>query len=171
MIWLAAQWHACYHKPLHVLYLFTFLFFWTINSSAWPLPAWSQRSDFHRRMLWKDTTTLDKKKNHLRDSRREERCSIVWYHARWRTINAGQKSRTVAVDFALHWSCVIEQDITRSNSVLLAANLGNGSFFLSRVVQHTFVLEFTWILHDTLLRIPVIVRGSLQILVILYSIL
>ena len=42
------------------------------------------------------TTTLDKKKNHHRDSRREERCSIVWYHARWRTISAGQKSRTLS---------------------------------------------------------------------------
>ena len=40
------------------------------------------------------TTTLDKKKNHFRDSRWEERCSIVWYHARWCTISAGQKSRT-----------------------------------------------------------------------------
>ena len=37
-----------------------------------------------------------KKKNHPRDSRREEHCSIVRYHARWRTISTGQKSRTVA---------------------------------------------------------------------------
>ena len=35
-----------------------------------------------------------KKKNHFRDSRWEERCSIVWYHARWLTINARQTSRT-----------------------------------------------------------------------------
>ena len=81
------------------------------------------------------STTLDKKKNHPRDSRWEERCSIVWYHARWRTINAGRKLRTVADDFALRWSCVIEHDITRSNSVLFRRESRGWFFFLSRVVH------------------------------------
>ena len=79
------------------------------------------------------STTLDKKKNYLRDSRPEECCSIVWYHARSHTISAGQKSRMVADNLASSWSLVIKHDITRLNSVLLtanlAANLGN-VFFL-----------------------------------------
>ena len=59
----------------------------------------------------------------------------VWYYARSSAIRAGQKSRTVADDLALHWSPVIKHDITRSKSVLLTAALGDGSFFLSRVVE------------------------------------
>ena len=40
--------------------------------------------------------------------------------------------------FALRLSCLIEHDITRGTAVLLAANLDDGSFFLSRVV-HSYV--------------------------------
>ena len=75
------------------------------------------------------------KENHTRDSRREEHCSIMWYHAQSREVRAEQKSWTVADDLALRWLCVIEHDIIWWNSVLLAANLGDGSFFLSRVVD------------------------------------
>ena len=45
-----------------------------------------------------------------------------------------RSSATQSTTVALRWSCVIEHDIRWWNSVLLTANLGNGSFFLSRVV-------------------------------------
>ena len=78
----------------------------------------------HMRMNTHGCTTLDKKKNHPRDSRREERCS-TWYHAQSGAISAGQKSRTVADRTC---PALIVPDHTR-NSDLLAANLDDGSFF------------------------------------------
>ena len=54
----------------------------------------------------------------------------MWYHAQSRTISAGQKLRTVADDLALRGSLAIKHDITWSNSVLLAAILGDGSVFV-----------------------------------------
>ena len=49
------------------------------------------------------------KKNHPRDSWREEHCSILWYYARWRTVNAGQSHPRLSKTFALRWSCVIRR--------------------------------------------------------------
>ena len=69
------------------------------------------------------------KKNHSRDLQWEERCFIIWYHARWCTISAGQKSLT---ESRITLPCAdrsLSSMITRSNSVLLTANLGDGSFF------------------------------------------
>ena len=89
---------------------------------------WRQRLNFTVPSLCCTVgTTLAKKKNH--PWRREERCSILWYYARWRTISAGQSHPRLSATFALRWPCVIEHDITRWNSVLLAANLKDGSFF------------------------------------------
>ena len=54
---------------------------------------------------------------------------FLWYLARWRTISAGQKSRT---ELRMTLPCPdrsLSSMITRSNSVLLTANLANGSFF------------------------------------------
>ena len=67
------------------------------------------------------------------------------YDARSRMISAGQKSWTVTDDLALRCSLAIKHDITRSNSVLLAANIGDGSFFFfvqgsSSTQTHNFVL-------------------------------
>ena len=45
-----------------------------------------------------------------------------------------RSSATQSATFALRWSCVIEHDIRWWNSVLLTANLGNGSFFFLRGV-------------------------------------
>ena len=63
-----------------------------------------------------------KKKTHFRDSRWEERCSIC-------SMTHDQRRAKVvdwvADDLALRWLLVI----TRSNSILLTANLGDGSFF------------------------------------------
>ena len=73
-----------------------------------------------------------KKKNHPRDSWQEEHCSILWYHAWSRAISAGQGHSRLSATFALRWSRVVEHDNTKSNSNLLVANLGDGSFFLSR---------------------------------------
>ena len=81
-------------------------------------------------------TTLDKKRNHPRDSRWEERCSIIWYHAQSRTISPGPKSRgesQMTLPCADHlWSSMIRLN---STSVLLTANQGDGSFFLFRVLE------------------------------------
>ena len=80
----------------------------------------------------KHTTTLDKKKEPSRDSRREECCSIMWYHAR-DAQSAQGKSRG--------WTCPalivrhragyhkIEQCSSRRES-------RGWFFFLSRVVVH-----------------------------------
>ena len=46
----------------------------------------------------------------------------------------GKSDPRLSAAFALSLSRLIEHDITRRNSVLLAANLEDGSFFLSRVV-------------------------------------
>ena len=75
------------------------------------------------------STTLDKKKE--LSSRSEARRTLfhVWYHARWRAISAGQKSRRVADRTC---AALIACDRTwyhTWNSVLLAANLEDGSFF------------------------------------------
>ena len=62
------------------------------------------------------TTTLAKKKNHPRDSRREERCStcdIMLDQAR----SAQGKSRGQSrIGLALRWSRLIEHDITRGTA-------------------------------------------------------
>ena len=50
-------------------------------------------------------------------------------HVRSRAISAGQKSRIVTDDLALRWLLVIKHDMTRSNSVLLSTNLGDGRKF------------------------------------------
>ena len=85
------------------------------------------------------TTTLDKKKkkNHLRDLRWEEHCSILWSCL----ITSDQRRACrsdprLSATFALHWSCVIEHDIRWWKSVLLTANLANGSFFCPGLFLH-----------------------------------
>ena len=74
------------------------------------------------------------KKNHSRDLRWEERCSIIWYLARWRTISAWAKvADWVAHDLALRWSLVIKHDhkIEQCSSHRKSREW---FFFLSRVV-------------------------------------
>ena len=64
----------------------------------------------------KESTTLDKKENHPRDSRREERCStcdIMLDQAR----SAQGKSRGQSlIGLAQRWSRLIEHDITRGTA-------------------------------------------------------
>ena len=82
-----------------------------------------------------DCTTLAKKKNHPRDSRREERCStcdIMLDHAR----SAQGKSRGQSrIGLALRWSRLIEHDITRGTAFfsprisMMVLFFGQGSKF------------------------------------------
>ena len=53
----------------------------------------------------------------------------LFHHVISCSIKRDQRTARVADDLALRWSLVIRHDITRSNSVLLAGNLGDGSFF------------------------------------------
>ena len=84
-------------------------------------------------------TNLDKKKrNHPRDLRWEEHCSILWSCL----ITSDQRRAGSSATFALRWSCVIEHDIRCWNSVLLTANLANGSFFFVQGRgQHEFATQ------------------------------
>ena len=75
-------------------------------------------------------TTLDKKKEPSLRFGERRTLFHVWYHARWHTISAGQKSRTFADDFALHWSCVIEHDITRGTAFFSPQISGMVLFFV-----------------------------------------
>ena len=70
---------------------------------------------------WSNYYAGQKKKNHPIpwDSRRKERCSIMWYYAWSCTISAGQKSRTVADDLALRWTLVIKISQDRTVFFLL----------------------------------------------------
>ena len=101
-----------------------------------------------------DSTTLDKKKkkNHPRDSRREKRCSTcicdIMLDQGWSAQGKG-RIKVVADSRGwptLRWSLVVKHDITRSNSVLLDANLGSGSFFLFFFVQDSRYGSFSHIL-------------------------
>ena len=85
------------------------------------------------------------KKNYPRDSRREERCSILRYHARWRTSNAGQSHPRLSATFALRWSRLIEHDITRGTAFF--------SLRISRMVFFFFFVQgCTWVwTHKTML--------------------
>ena len=74
-----------------------------------------------------------KKKNHPRDCCEKNAgpsCDIMLDDARSAQGKSRGKSRMTLPAIALRWSCIIEHDITRLNSVLLAANLGDGSFFV-----------------------------------------
>ena len=77
-----------------------------------------------------DLLPRTKKKRTIPEIRGEKNpvpsCDIMLDHAR---SAQGKKLWFVAGDLALRWSLVIKHDITRSNSVLLAANLADGFFF------------------------------------------
>ena len=91
-----------------------------------------------------NSTTLDKEKKEPYPKFAARR--PLFHHVISCSISAEQKSRIVADDHALRWSLVFKYDITWSNSVLLAANLRDGSF-LSRVV----VLHYVNLTHYSLL--------------------
>ena len=82
------------------------------------------------------STTLDKKKKEP-SSRFAARRTLfhVWYHARSGAISAGQKSRAVADRTCPALIAPDQAWYHTWNSVLLAANLDDGSFFLARVVD------------------------------------
>ena len=103
------------------------------------------------------TTILDKKKqkkNHPRDSRREECCSILWYHARWRTINAGQSLPSATVrDFCpvlivrhRAWYRTMEQCSSRRESrgwfffFFLQGSTSNKYMYLRKSAKYISVL-------------------------------
>ena len=98
---------------------------------------WWAKHDKHAFSLcfYTSTTTLDKKKEPSSRFAARRTLFHVWYRAQSGAISAGQKSRTVA-----DWTCPALIAPDRAwyhtwNSVLLAANLDDGSlFFLSRVV-------------------------------------
>ena len=80
-------------------------------------------------MVLDTTTTLAKKKNHLRDSRREERCStcdIMLDQARSAQGKSRGQSRIGPCPGLIAWDRAWYHTW---NSVLLAANLKDGSFF------------------------------------------
>ena len=80
------------------------------ESTCWTSPIVIQRD-------WLSThTTLAKKKNHHRDSRREERCSrcdIMLDQAR---SAQGKSDPRLSATFAMRWSRLIEHDITRGTA-------------------------------------------------------
>ena len=82
-----------------------------------------------------ECTTLAQKKNHPWDSRREERYSIVWYHAWWRTISAGQKSRMTLPCVDRASSSMISQDRT----AFFSPRISRMVLFLARVVDDVLV--------------------------------
>ena len=61
-------------------------------------------------------TTLAKKKNHHRDSRREERCSTCDIMLDQARSAQGKSDPRLSATFALRWSCLIEHDITRGTA-------------------------------------------------------
>ena len=62
------------------------------------------------------STTLDKKKNHHRDSRREERCSTCDIMLDQARSAQGKSDPRLSATFALRWSRLIEHDITRGTA-------------------------------------------------------
>ena len=80
------------------------------------------------------STTLDKKKKPSSRFAARRTLFHVWYHARSGAISAGQKSRTVADRTCPALIAPDRAWYHTWNSVLLASNLDDGSFFLSRVV-------------------------------------
>ena len=66
----------------------------------------------------------------------------VWYHARSGAASAGQVRSTTVRDFCLALIAPDREWYHTWNSVLLAANLEDGSFFLSRVVPIYSVERF-----------------------------
>ena len=75
------------------------------------------------------TTTLDKKKTHHRDSRREERCSTCDIMLDQARSAQGKSDLRLSATFALRWFARDRAWYHTRNSVLLAANLDDGSFF------------------------------------------
>ena len=63
-----------------------------------------------------DGTTLAKKKNHHRDSRREERCSTCDIMLDQARSAQGKSDPRLSATFALRWSRLIEHDITRGTA-------------------------------------------------------
>ena len=111
---------------------FLYIFVW------WELTWWwsfAQHADWNVNCSAKcsttraRTTTLDKKKDSSPRLQWEERCSILWYHARSRTISAEQKSHIVRDDLALRWLLAIKHDITRLNCVFSPWISGTFLFF------------------------------------------
>ena len=84
-------------------------------------------------------TTLDKKKNHHRDSRREERCStcdIMLDHARSAQGQVRSATIIVSTTFSLRWWRLIEHDITRTcGRAFISPQISRMVLFLSRVVN------------------------------------
>ena len=93
-------------------------------------PIRCEQADRHYCFIGIDDVLPGQKKNHPQDLRWEEHCSILWSclitsDQRWARSCTAQSAT-----FALRWSCIIEHDIRWWNSVLLTANLGDGSFFV-----------------------------------------
>ena len=84
--------------------------------SLWEINKRKVKETFHQACIHTVCTTLDKKKNHPRGSRREERCStcdIMLDQARSAQGKSREQSR---IELALRWSCLIEHDITRGTA-------------------------------------------------------
>ena len=83
---------------------------------TWPRPR-AVRS-MHEAIVWVQprTTTLAKKKNHHRDSRREERCSTCDIMLDQARSAQGKSDPRLSATFALRWSRLIEHDITRGTA-------------------------------------------------------
>ena len=85
----------------------------------------------------KDSTTLAKKKNHHRDSRREERCSTCDIMLDQARSAQGKSDPRLSATFALRWSRLIEHDITRGTAFFSPRISRMVLFFLARVVQQS----------------------------------
>ena len=81
-------------------------------------------------------TTLDKKKNHHRDSRREERCSTCDIMLDQARSAQGKSDPRLSETFALRWSRLIEHDITRGTA-FFSPRISRMVLFLSRVVYYS----------------------------------
>ena len=140
----------------------SFTFFWPCKQNGFPakaLPILDSGCNFLHRFLYYTLYMVSRqckgidwegcvmwgltyyypgqKKNHHRDSRREERCStcdIMLDQARSGAISAGQVRSATVRDFCPALIAPDQAWYHTWNSVLLAANLEDSSFFLSRVV-------------------------------------
>ena len=87
-------------------------------------------------------TTLAKKKNHHRDSRREERCSTCDIMLDQARSAQGKSDPRLSATFALRWSRLIEHDITRGTAFFsprisrMVLFFGQGSMYI-RVLHAT----------------------------------
>ena len=115
--------------------------YWTSYPRSWQ--SWTGKHRTHSKSTGHTIcTTLDKKKNHPRDSRREERCStcdIMLDQAR----SAQGKSRGQSqIWLALCWSRLIEHDITRGTA-FFSPRISMMVLFFVQGIVHSLILDLT----------------------------